>query len=462
MTRPTADVFGVGARLLGVVIDGVDDEGRGRTVVDASGNITDDADNPDDVWDVAVRGGMPGDVCDVVVERAFPARRLVQARRLGALGPGAGPLHIERRCTHSGPCAACPLHGVDRGFVAALKTQRVRQAIVDVGVDHSVVHPCVAGGGTRQKVKLVAKVDDGVLRLGHYVPHSHDVVDADGCAATDDEMQRHTAALKENLQHSGIAELVIAVILRRFEEGVAAVVVAKAPCPISLESLVPPGLLGLSWRTQDVGASANAIVGGHVDAYVGVVVGTPLGGGAPCVVDAFCQADAVGAAWLVDRACAFVLDGVTAGERFLDLYAGSGAFARVLAQRALGAEHGGEKPVLAVERFPPSVLALAALPGVVAWEGAVEDVIDDVLTTPGGPIVGAVVDPPKKGLGPVASWLARLHTLRRVAVVSCDVDAGARDVDAFVRAGFVVDACIPVDLFVDSAEVEMLTLLRRP
>jgi 23S rRNA (uracil1939-C5)-methyltransferase len=74
---------------------------------------------------------------------------------------------------------------------------------------------------------------------------------------------------------------------------------------------------------------------------------------------------------------------------------------------------------------------------------------------------GCVADPPKKGLG--AEGVATLVALplRRVALVSCDVDAGARDAAALVAAGFVVAAVVPFDLFPGSAEVEVLTLLRR-
>ena len=50
----------------------------------------------------------------------------------------------------------------------------------------------------------------------------------------------------------------------------------------------------------------------------------------------------------------------------------------------------------------------------------------------------------------------------RVAVVSCDVDNGAKDVKAFVDKGYVVVEVVPVDLFPGSAEVEVLTLLKSP
>jgi len=433
-----------GDTLQGLVIDAVDDEGRGRTTRDLDGAA----------WDVAVRGALPGDVVDAVVERVWPARTLLQARRLGALGEGAGPLHIARTCAHDGPCPACPLHGVDDGFALALKRARIEQAAVDAGIDPRLVRDTVAGGPFRQKVKLVVDdADDGGLVLGHYIPHTHALEDASGCALADDATAAAIDALQARLERSGLhAGLVKAVILRRFEEGVGAVVVATAPCPVPLDAVWDRTTLrGLSWRVQDAAASDNAIVGGRVDASVGVVTGTPLGGGPAVVVDSFCQADAAGAAWLVERACAFVCAGVAEADVVLDLYAGAGAFAR-------GLLLAGARRVVAVESFPASVTALGAIDGVRAVGGRVEDVLHDAVGD--GP-VAAVVDPPRKGLGPVAARLAAVPSLRRIALVSCDVEAGLRDARALTDGGFVIEAIIPVDLFRGSAEVEVLTLLSR-
>lgn len=432
-----------GDLLRGLVIDAVDDEGRGRALL-----VRDDG-----TWDIAVRGALPGDVVDAVVERVWNTRTLAQARRCGPLGEDAGPLHVRRTCAHDGPCPACPLHGVDEAFALALKRARVEQAVAAVGLDAALVRDTVPGGAFRQKVKLVVDdADDGGLVLGHYIPHTHALEDASGCALADDVTAAAIDALQARLEHAGLrGALVKAVILRRFEEGVAAVVVAAGPCPVPLSSLWDTSTLrGLSWRVQDDAASRNAIVGGSVDATVGAVTGTPLGGGPQVVVDSFCQADAEGAAGLVAQACAFVVVGAGEGV-VLDLYAGAGAFAR-------GLLAAGAARVVAVERFAPSIDGLARLDGVRAVLGRVEDVLDAaVCDAP----AAAVVDPPKKGLGEVAGRLAQVASLRRVALVSCDVDAGARDARALVDGGFVVDAIIPVDLFRGSAEVEVLTLLRR-
>jgi 23S rRNA (uracil1939-C5)-methyltransferase len=464
-TRPntSANMFAEHERLPGLHIDAVDDEGRGRAVL-MRGHVA---------WDIAVRGAMVGDVVDVKVERVFAVRQLVQARRLGLLD-AVGPLHTERSCPHSGPCPACPLHGIDDGFVAALKQQRVRAAFAEAGVDvEDVLAPVVVGDGVRQKIKLVAGGAAGALVLGHYVPHSHHVVEAARCAHARDDLIDAVDAVRERLDLAALGpDLVVAVIARAFVEGVVVVVVANGPCPIDVAQLwptqpitrddddsadddEPTTVLGVAWRQQDAAASSNAIVGGTIDDVAGRIHGTPLGTAPgsiePVHVDSFCQADAGGAAALVDAAAAFVLDGVGTNTVF-DLYAGTGAFARALLA-------GGAAHVVAVETFALSVESLARLPRTTAVGGRVEDALADVAQH--APVAG-VADPPRKGLGPaVAAALLAMSSLRRLAVVSCDVDAGAADVAALVRGGFVIDSVVPVDLFPGSAEVEVLTLLRR-
>jgi tRNA/tmRNA/rRNA uracil-C5-methylase (TrmA/RlmC/RlmD family) len=72
-----------------------------------------------------------------------------------------------------------------------------------------------------------------------------------------------------------------------------------------------------------------------------------------------------------------------------------------------------------------------------------------------------VLDPPRAGAGrQVAAAVARLAP-RAVALVSCDPAALARDVRAFVDAGYEVAWVQPVDLFPQTAHVEAVTALRR-
>jgi len=80
------------------------------------------------------------------------------------------------------------------------------------------------------------------------------------------------------------------------------------------------------------------------------------------------------------------------------------------------------------------------------------------------PATGAhtfIADPPRTGLsrGAVAGIVSRRP--HRVVYVSCDVATLARDVRAFVDAGYVVGGLTAFDLFPNTAHVETVVVLVR-
>ena len=424
--------------MLEVEIVAVDDEGRGRGTV---GEL-----------DVAVRGALPGDVAQAQVERVWSAHGIAQARAVSLLREG--PLHGERTCSHARPCAGCPLHGVEQGFSLQWKRARVEQALADLGLAAPVaeVEPARA---PRQKVKLIVEAG----RVGLYVPHTHLPADATRCA------QQHpslTAALEKLKPALVRLPPVRAVIARVFAEGVGAVVVCEQPLHGEdwrrLGALVDGApLVSLAARVQAPAGSKNSLVGGEVQRFVGPQALTPLEGGPAVPVDAFCQPDPELARHLYARAARFLVEDLSAAARadatFFDLYAGTGGFARALVAAGAGR-------VIAVERADASVTTLVPGAGIVPLPRAVESALPELEGFARQGLAGLVADPPKKGLGEVASALAALGA-PRVALVACDPDAGARDARAFVDAGYRIVAVEPLDLFAGTVEVETLLLLSR-
>ena len=457
-----------------LAVDGFDDEGRGRTVVDG--------------WDFAVRGALPGEIVNARVERSFDARKLVQ---LGALAVSRrSALHVDSACPHEGPCPGCPLDGVDEGFVRELKRARVEQALAEVGI-RALVDDVVPALAPRQKVKLTAGIDQrpyrrGRLQLGLYVPHTHELTDAWRCPHHDARIERALEKLVPALESVEVHATLKAVIARAFVEGVGVVLVTSAP--VSGDSWRALGALvdadpiaSLAVRVDDgAGGSTNSLLGGTVQRFVGPQALTPLESlvesatatssslAFSASVDAFCQSDPALASWLYARVAAFLVDtteGTAVNAAYLDAYAGAGGFTRALLAR--GASH-----VVAVERAPASAAALRALSTSLCGDAghtptarvhALESSVEDALAAPAlreRAFRGVVVDPPKSGLKDAAGPLAALGA-PRVALVACDPDAGARDVKVFVDAGYRIVDVIPIDLFPATVEVETLFLLVR-
>lgn len=436
-----------------VDIAGLDDEGRGRALLDDGA--------ADEVRvDVAVRGAFPGDRAAMVVERLFPARRLAVGRATEILA--AGEARGERLCEHLPPTVCCPLDGLSPSAQVALKRERVLVALRDAGLGHleALVEDVVlppAAAGRRQKVKLVAGGAPGRLRLGLYAPWSRVLVEAHACAYERPELAEAAARLLEALDEARVSPAsrepagLRAVILRAFAEGVGAVLVTGAPLEdeawAAASRLIEEGALAsLAERVDPV--PGGSLVGGAITRAQGPVALSPLEGGPPAAVDAFCQPDPELAREMYALVARFVAEAPPGP--IVDAYAGTGGFSRAL----LAA---GRPEIVAIERAEASLPALRAL-GVEAVGAAVEDAVGTLSSR--GPLAGVIADPPKKGLADAAAPLASLAA-PRFALVSCDPDAMARDVGVLLGAGYTIARIVPVDLFSGTPEVEVVTFLLR-
>jgi 23S rRNA (uracil1939-C5)-methyltransferase len=444
-----AGIPGRGSRLV-VDIEAMDDEGRGRGLLSP--------DDEDERVDVAVRGGLVGDRVEAQVQRVFATRRLVHGR-VTALRR-AGDMRTERVCEHPEPCVGCPLGAMEYGAQLALKRARVEEALAQagVGVEPDDVVPASSPWGYRQKVKLVAGGRAGALTLGLYAPYSHLVIDAARCASHRPELRDAAEQLRRALHRAEVPPIqeerwgIKAAVLRAFTEGVGAVLLTAAPLEDrewgELAALVDDGALaGIAERVDPEGG--NSLLGGAIERTAGAQTLTPLDGGPPASVDAFCQPDPEGATRLYELVADW-LESAYDGP-VLDVYAGTGGFSRALLQR-------GEREIVAIERAPTSADALPAL-GVRALTTEVAHALPELAK---GPTPSAIVaDPPRKGLFTDGEALAALRAPRFV-LVSCDPDSFARDLNALREQGYSVDRVVPIDLFPGTPEIEIATLLTRP
>jgi tRNA/tmRNA/rRNA uracil-C5-methylase (TrmA/RlmC/RlmD family) len=145
------------------------------------------------------------------------------------------------------------------------------------------------------------------------------------------------------------------------------------------------------------------------------------------------------------------------GEAVLDLYAGAGLFAGVLAPLV-----GVTGRVLAVEADAPSAADaranLADQPCAAVHHGSVEVFVARSPSQFPGPDV-VVLDPPRSGAGPAVLAAVCALAPRAVAYVACDPAALARDVKAAAAHGYRLTALRAFDLFPMTHHVECVALL---
>lgn len=144
------------------------------------------------------------------------------------------------------------------------------------------------------------------------------------------------------------------------------------------------------------------------------------------------------------------------GESVVDLYAGVGLFASLLGDMV-----GPDGSVLAVESSARAAADAARNSADQPWV--------KVRTAPVTPALVSrltadlvVLDPPRAGAGlEVSAALAALRP-RALAYVSCDPASFARDLRAFLDAGWAVDSLRAFDLYPQTEHVELVSVLSPP
>ena len=139
-------------------------------------------------------------------------------------------------------------------------------------------------------------------------------------------------------------------------------------------------------------------------------------------------------------------------DLLIDAYAGVGVFARLLADRC--------RRVIAIEESSAAVKDARVngedSPNVEFRLGKTEDVLG-TLEAPDA----LILDPPRAGCDRRALDAVVRVGPRRVAYVSCEPDALARDLAVLVEGGYRVEMVQPVDLFPHTHHIEAIAVLSR-
>ena len=155
---------------------------------------------------------------------------------------------------------------------------------------------------------------------------------------------------------------------------------------------------------------------------------------------------------MVERAVA----AVKGAKKVADLFCGAGAFTFPLATVA---------PVLAADASAPGIEALKA--GLKTAKGikTIEAQARDLFRRPLAPYDlrgcdAIVMDPPRAGAIEQTGQLAGTKA-ERIVYVSCNPTTFARDARVLIDAGFRLETVTPIDQFLWSAHVELVSVFRR-
>jgi len=385
---------------------------------------------------VFVRHSLPGE--RVRARITSETTSFLRADAVEVLEPSSD--RVAPPCSHAGParCGGCDFQHValsaQRGLKEDLVAEQLsRLAGLELRVPVEEVPGAPDGLGWRTRVSFAV---DREGRTGLHRHRSHDIEPVDRCPIATASVDR-----------AGVGSVSWA--------GAHRIEVMASPDGGLPVVLVEAGKGGLR---SDPAIDAGLVSGGRTLRAPDHVVFEVLGRRFTVHAGVFWQVHPGAAAGLT-RA---VLDGadVQPGERVADLYAGAGLFSVGLARVV-----GPTGSVTAVER---SAAACADLRRNAAGLGQVE-VVPGAVT---GGLVSrglgrpdlVVLDPPRAGAGrPVIEALAGLDPApRRIAYVSCEPAAFARDLRILLDAGWSLGSLRAFDLFPMTEHVELVGIVRAP
>jgi 23S rRNA (uracil1939-C5)-methyltransferase len=438
---------------------------------------------------VFVRGGLPG---QTVRARIVKRKDGFAEARIEAVLVKS-PDEIAPVCRHFGPCGGCLWQNLDYERQLAAKAGQVRDCLVRLGgiPDPPLTAPLAApaGYGYRNKMEFsfadrAWDEPDSRFGVGLHVRGRFDkVLNNAECVIAPPWMAAVLGTVRELAVASGLPPS-----LMRTHEGFFRFLVLRDgrntgermahlitwPCaPGSAEERAVDAILaGVRARHPEMTCLLHGMTGSKASvAYCETwrtVIGKPtiterlLGFDFDIGPNTFFQTNSAQAERLFTRALELAGGPV---DLAWDLYCGVGALTLPLSRRA-GRVVGAEL----IEASIAAARANAAANGVTNAEFVAID-MKDALTEAGlvdraGRLVSGrpdlvLVDPPRDGLhADVTAGLNRLAPPVLV-YVSCNPSTLARDAARLAEGGYVLDTATPVDMFPQTAHVEMVARFRR-
>ncbi len=351
---------------------------------------------------------------------------------------------IKPPCPHFKTCGGCALQHASDEFLANWKTDIVRSALSQRGIDPEFRPIMVSPSASRRRATLAGQRTKKGAMVGFHARASQSIVEIASCTLLEPAIPANLPVFEILTRMGATRKTTISISVTTSIAGLDIVVLDAKPADHNL--LAELGrltelhqLARLSWNGDVVALRTDPVQ------QFGKTTVTPP-------PEAFLQATIAGQAALISA----VKNAIGEASRIADLFAGCGTFTLPLAEKV---------EMLAVEAEPAQLAALDA-----GWRRGTElrtvrTEARDLFRRPLdadelGRFDAIVIDPPRAGALEQARYLAA-SKVKRIAFVSCNPITFARDAALLIEGGYTLEWVQVVDQFRWSAHVELVGFFQR-
>ena len=425
---------------------------------------------------VIVKNGIPGQKVRFMINKKRSGR--AEGRLLEVLEKS--PLEVrEPVCKNFPACGGCMYQTMSYEEQLKMKETQVKGLLQEaVGSDTDLhwegIHGSPIAFGYRNKMEFSFgdEYKDGPLSLGlHKKGSTYDVLTASDCKLVHPDMtailssvldfftelgavhykkMQHTGYLRHLLLRRGVTsgEILVHVITTSQAEYDYAPLVSRL-LALPLEGKIVGIMHIINDSLSDVVQSDETRLLYGQDYFYETLLGLRF----KISTFSFFQPNSLAAEVLYSIVRDYIGD--TKDKEVFDLYSGTGTIAQLLASVA--------KEVIGVEIVEEAVEAAkvnAALNGLTNCRfiaGDVLKVLDDLTEKPDM----IILDPPRDGIHPKALPKILAYGVENIVYISCKPTSLARDLPAFLAAGYEVQRSCSVDQFCETVHVETVVLLSK-
>ena len=425
---------------------------------------------------VIVKNGIPGQKVRFMINKKRSGR--AEGRLLEVLENS--PIEVrEPVCKIFPACGGCMYQTMSYEEQLKMKETQVKgllQEAVGIGTDlhWEGIHGSPIEFGYRNKMEFSFgdEYKDGPLSLGlHKKGSTYDVLTASDCKLVHPDMtailssvldfftelgavhykkMQHTGYLRHLLLRRGVTsgEILVHVITTSQAEYDYALLVSRL-LALPLEGKIVGIMHIINDSLSDVVQSDETRLLYGQDYFYETLLGLRF----KISTFSFFQPNSLAAEVLYSIVRDYIGD--TKDKEVFDLYSGTGTIAQLLASVA--------KEVIGVEIVEEAVEAAkvnAALNGLTNCRfiaGDVLKVLDDLTEKPDM----IILDPPRDGIHPKALPKILAYGVENIVYISCKPTSLARDLPAFLAAGYEVQRSCSVDQFCETVHVETVCLLSK-
>jgi 23S rRNA (uracil1939-C5)-methyltransferase len=355
----------------------------------------------------------------------------------------AAPGRVKPVCRHFSECGGCVAQHMEKNLYLSWKQELVATALNRRGVDADVLLPLGVPSQSRRRIRLAFHQTKGRMLLGYRAARSRQIVEILECPVAVPALVSFLSLLREFLSgRVGKGEVAVTATMT----GLDVVVFAEDEPALDFRLDAPEfcagaGVARLSWKSGE-GVPEQVLVPENPQIrFQQLAVEPPP--------DSFLQPSAVGENILQD----FVRQSTEGAFAVADLFAGCGAFSLPLAAdgRKVHAVDVAASQMEALQKAGQGMKLTVETRNLARRPLSAEELRAYQV---------AVLDPPRAGAAAQITEIAK-SDLPAVTYVSCNPGTFARDARALTDAGYRIGPVQPVDQFLWSHHVELMTEFRR-